>query len=119
MGSLNAVSGTRLYLDTNIIIYAAEGPAVSGAPLQRLLLRVDAGQLSALTSELTLAEVLVKPLKDGDATAADRYRRRLTAGLTLDVTPISRAVLEAAAELRAAHRSFKLPDAIHAATALL
>jgi predicted nucleic acid-binding protein len=116
---MNAVSGSHLYLDTNIIIYAAEGAAVARPSLLHVLSQVDAGILTAATSELALAEVLVRPLRDGDAGLADRYRRRISNGPTLTTLAVSRTVLERAAELRAAHASLKLPDAIHAATALL
>lgn len=119
MGALTDITGSRLYLDANIIIYAAEGPAALPPALRATLLRVDSGELSAATSELTLAEVLVKPLRDRDAALADSYHRRLTSGPALSVVPVSRAVLSAAARIRADHISLKLPDAIHAATALL
>ena len=89
------------------------------ATLRDALLRVDRGELSAVTSELTLAEVLVKPLREHNATLAERYHRRLTSGPTLEVHPVSRTVLSRAAALRAGYPSIKLPDAIHAATATL
>lgn len=119
MGTLSGVSGSLLYLDANIIIYAAEGPVVVGSPLQRLLLQVDSGALSTVTSELTLAEVLVRPLRNGDTVLADKFRQRVTSGPTMSTVAVSRGVLERAAELRAAHPALKLPDAIHAATSLL
>jgi predicted nucleic acid-binding protein len=46
------------------------------------------------------------------------YIQRLTTGRTLNVLPVTRDVLMKAAQLRAANPSLKLPDAIHAATAL-
>jgi predicted nucleic acid-binding protein len=119
VAALTDITGTRLYLDTNVIIYAAEGTAALPASLKGALLRVDAGQLSAVTSELTLAEVLVKPLRDQDAAMIQRYESRLTSGPSLTVAPVSRGILARAAELRAGQTSLKLPDAIHAATALL
>jgi predicted nucleic acid-binding protein len=119
MGPLTAIVGTRLYLDANIVIYAAEGPHLLPNAVREALDRIDRAELSAVTSELTLAEVLVRPLRDRNAVLVDSYRRRLTAGPTLDVQPVSRAVLSQAAALRAAQNSIKLPDAIHAATAML
>ena len=72
---------------------------------------------AVVTSELTWLEVLVGPLKSGDAALEGTYRAAL--GTTPDVrmVPISRVVLERAAALRAA-AGLKTPDAIHAATAL-
>ncbi|HSZ59707.1 MAG TPA: hypothetical protein VK797_28950 [Tepidisphaeraceae bacterium] len=65
MGSINAIAGTKVYLDANVFIYAVEGFAGVGAKLTTLFQRFDRGELQAVTSELTLAEVLVKPLRDG------------------------------------------------------
>ena len=53
--------GTRVYLDANVWIYALEGYAEFVASVTALFARIDAGELIALTSELRLAEVLVKP----------------------------------------------------------
>ena len=119
MAAPPVITGTRLYLDAKVLIYAAEGGAALSPWLRDALLRVDTGELSASTSELTPAEVLVKPLRDGNVALVESYKRRLISGPTLSVLPVSRAVLTRAAELRATTASLKLPDAIHAATALL
>ncbi len=116
MGSLNALIGDRVYLDANIFIYALEDFSPVGAKLRSLFARFDRGELQAVTSELTLAEVLVKPLRDGNTTASESYRRILQTSAALEVVPVGRDILLAAAALRAAS-TMKLPDAIHAATA--
>jgi predicted nucleic acid-binding protein len=117
MGQLTLPSSGTVYVDTNAVIYRVERiePYLSAsAPLWDAL---DAGLASVVTSELTLLEVLVKPLRDGNSTLASLYRTVLlgTAGLTS--VPITRSILEAAAQLRAGSQ-LKTPDAIHAATAL-
>jgi hypothetical protein len=63
---LNAIRGERVYLDTNIFIYALEGYPDFVEELAELFESLDEGNLSAGTSELTLAEVLVRPFIDGD-----------------------------------------------------
>ena len=106
----------RVYLDTNIFIYALEGYPVFRAVLATLFEALDRGELTAVTSELTLAEVLVKPLLDHHAERQAAYLQALQPSASLQIVPVSREVLIAAARLRAdAH--LKLPDAIHAATA--
>jgi len=65
MGSLNALAGTKIYLDANVFIYAVEGFPGVGAKLASLFQRFDRGELQAVTNELSLVEVLVKPLRDG------------------------------------------------------
>jgi len=76
---------------------------------------LDDAEISAVTSELALAEVLVKPIKDQNLAAQQAYRTFLASTPVLRVAPISRDILEEAAHLRAITR-LKLPDAIHLAT---
>ncbi|MGC4002203.1 MAG: PIN domain-containing protein [Pirellulales bacterium] len=70
------------------------------------------------TSELTLSEVLVHPLRLGNADLASIYMKMLAGAYWLSVVPVSPPVLEAASVLRASQRSLKLPDAVHVATAM-
>ncbi|HSF48619.1 MAG TPA: PIN domain-containing protein [Burkholderiales bacterium] len=110
--------GERVYLDANVFIYAFEGFPAFLPVLTALFARMDRGELSAVTSELTLAEVLVKPLQDGNDFLRQRYEETLKSSSALAVIPVSRAVLSRAAWLRARHETLKMPDAIHLATAL-
>jgi predicted nucleic acid-binding protein len=65
---------------------------------------------------LTLAELLIKPLRDGRIDVVATYRDALENSL-IRLAPISRAVLVRAAMLRG-QLGMKMPDAIHAATAV-
>jgi predicted nucleic acid-binding protein len=117
MGQLTLPLSGTVYVDTNAVIYRVEQIEPNLTASANLWIALDAGLASVVTSELTLLEVLVKPLRDGNTTLASLYRTVLlgTAGLTS--VPITRSILESAAQLRAAHQ-LKTPDAIHAATAL-
>lgn len=110
-------SGTLIYLDTNVWIYALEGYPAYAAVLKRLLERVDQADLLAVTSELALAEALVKPISDGKVQLQQVYEEALQGGDGLTIAPITREILIAAARLRGQHPALRLPDAIHAATA--
>jgi len=118
MGTLTALTGSRIYLDANVFIYAVEGLQPFAARLAGLFVRFDRGELHAITSELTVAEVLVKPVRDGNVALRDTFQQMLRSSASITMIPISRQILEHAATLRAGS-SVKLPDAIHAATALL
>jgi predicted nucleic acid-binding protein len=118
MGRVSAELGTKVYLDANIVIYAIEGFADLADQIQALLQALDDAEISAVTSELTLAEVLVKPIKDQNLAAQQAYRTFLTSTPVLRVVSISRIILEEAAYLRAT-TSLKLPDALHLATSNL
>lgn len=108
--------GKRVYLDANVFIYALEGFADYEAVCRELLAALDAGAFAGVTSELTVAEVLVHPLMHGATEIADAYRTVLYESPHLKLAPIDRNILEASAALRAGLR-MRLPDAIHVATA--
>jgi len=118
MGILDAIQGTRVYLDTNIWIYALEGYPAFAQDLTQLFQGIDRGNLSIVTSELSLAEVLIKPFQNQDLAQQTAYKQLIRNSQNLTVIPVSREVLIEAAKLRASI-NIKLPDAIHAATALL
>src|SRR2546422_5859367 len=101
MGRVRAELGLRVYLDTNIIIYAVEGLAHYAAQVQPLLDAMDGGEVFVVSSELTLAEVLVGPLKAQNRAIQQTYRSFLTSTAIFEVIPISRAILEEAARWRA------------------
>ena len=116
MGSLNLPASGMVYVDTAPIIYTVERHADYEALLLPLWTALDAKTIEVVTSELTLLETLVKPLRDEDQALAEDYERLLTAtGISLQ--PVTANVLRAAARIRATSK-MKTPDAIHAATAL-
>ena len=117
MGKVSTELGQRIYIDTNIVIYAIEGLAHYAAQVQPLLKAMKAAEVFVVTSELTLAETLVGPIKTNNLLIQQTYRSFLTTTAVLEVVPISRRILEEAAQLRATSK-LKLPDAIHLATAL-
>lgn len=117
MAIVNAIRGRRVYLDANIFIYAVEGYSDLSEELTELFDSFDGGTLIAITSELTLAEVLVRPLMENDREVEAAYREAVQSSAVLEVVPISRDILVEAARLRSQQQKLKLPDAIHGATA--
>lgn len=101
MGQLTEQLGTSVYLDTNIIVYAVEGHEAHAAPIKSMPQALTEGEIIAVTSELTVAEVLVKPKRDGNAKLEEAYRRFLLPTESLRNSAVSREVLEAAAGIRA------------------
>lgn len=105
------------YLDANLFIYAVEGILPYVETVGPLFRAVAEGHIRAVTSELTLAETLVVPVREGNVLRQHAYRQALRTHGGLTVLPVSRAVLIEAAQLRAVSPVLKLPDALHAATA--
>jgi predicted nucleic acid-binding protein len=105
---------TRIYLDTAPVIYTVEQvPAYAGVVDTRL----SAPGVVRVSSDLTRMEYRVKPLRSGDAGLLadfDDYFGRLVA----EMVPLSAAVFDRAAEVRAVY-GFKTPDAIQLAAAVV
>ena len=110
----------RIYLDTNIFIAAFERRDASSDCLRDFLRGLGAGtQQVFCTSELTLSELLVIPLREGNEVLSHDYQQVVSEENSwLDVLPVTRATLVEAARLRAGTNRMKLPDAIHAAAAV-
>ncbi len=119
MGLIERIGDRRTYLDANVFIYSVEGSAMFADVLPPLLAAIAEGVQPAVTSELTLAEVLVHPFRDGDSDRERSFMRTIRTHGGLTTVPVTRTILVEASQLRAAAPTLKLPDAIHAATARL
>jgi predicted nucleic acid-binding protein len=113
------MNGRRIYLDTNVFIAAYEDVRARGEHAWRILRAIEDGEFVGVTSELTLAEFLVRPLEEQDYDRAQYYQEIISPAEGFDVAIVNRAVLIDAAALRATQKSLRLPDAIHVATARL
>jgi predicted nucleic acid-binding protein len=111
-----------VYLDSNPIAYAVEGTPELASTIKQLFFVLRQRPGSAITSELTLAEVLPKRrVPDRD------FLELLIWSGTFDLRPVTRSILTETAEYRRAASSIqpdgrvampKLPDAIHVVTAI-
>jgi len=119
MGLVTLLHGRRVYLDTNVFVYALNGFPAYAALLTQLFESLEAGAFAAVTSELALAEVLVIPFRHHDAAEEERCRSIFAARPGFELLPVNMSVLEAMARMRAAVPTMRTPDAIHAATAQL
>lgn len=118
MGSLSYPLSNPVYIDANILIYTVERVQPHVSALRGFWRWTNAQGVVVLTSELTVLESLVGPLRANNPQLTARFRRLLFQSANLRLIPVSRSVLERAAQLRAQTPALKTPDAIHAATAL-
>ena len=105
---------SRIFWDTNLFIYLFEnyGPlSKTTVELRRKMLK-RGDQL--LTSTLTLGEVLVKPVENGDSVLYSRYESGIAASAL--ILPFDVAAAKIYASLRS-DRSLRAPDAIQLACA--
>ena len=116
MAQLRLPETGSLYLDACAFIYSVERLEPYRTLLEPVWRQAEAGALSLVTSELTLAEVLVRPLRDEDYTLVNIYYE-LFASPEIQLIPTTRLIWEETARLRAL-TNIRTPDAVHATTAL-
>lgn len=110
----------RVYLDSNILIYAVEGVSATAGPAKKLIAFLRANRNLTFTSEIALAEVLAPPKARGAWPL--HIKRRVYLNLLIfsgavSLIPVTRDILIETAELRKTI-PLKLPDAIHLVLAI-
>lgn len=107
---------SRIFWDTNLFIYLLEDKGELTERVVSLRQRMVERRDQLLTSALTLGEILVKPLKDGDDALAEQYEQAITA--SAEVLPFDAATATRFATVRRDH-AVRPPDAIQLACASL
>jgi predicted nucleic acid-binding protein len=105
----------RVALDADVVIaFLDAADDQHERAVGELRRRLAAGD-EILIGASAYAEVMVRPLARGTDAKVEEFLD----GLGVRVVPIDRAVARRGAELRARHRSLRLPDALSLATAML
>ena len=114
---IDQLQGQLVGVDTAPIIYFIEEHP-DYLPLVRPFFEaVDRGEIRAVTSVITLLEVLIHPLRQGNLELAEQYREFLLNSRGLICADISSDIARLAAELRADH-NLRTPDAIQIGAAM-
>lgn len=117
MGWVEELHGKTVGLDTAPLIFFIEGHPIFADLIRPFFQSVDRGEVHVVTSVVTLIEVLVHPLRHGNESLAHEYNDILLSSANISTMPVTPAIAQAAAELRA-EQKLKTPDAIQIATAL-
>ncbi len=115
---ITQLQGRLVGLDTAPLIYFIEENPTYINMMGAFFEAMERGKFRAVTSVITLLEVLVYPLRQLDTTLADRYRNILSFSPSLRTVEVSREIAEKAAELRAIY-NLQTPDSIQMATAIV
>ena len=118
MGLIDELSGQRVCIDTAPFIYFIEKHPKYLNLLHSLFIEVDEGNIDAITSTVTLLEVLVLPIKTNNLVLVEKYRDILLYSKGLTTFEILHEISELSAKLRAKY-TIKTPDAIQIATGIL
>jgi predicted nucleic acid-binding protein len=106
----------RIALDTSVFIYQLEAN-VPYLPLTDLIFSwLERPDAKAVTSTITMTELLVAPYRSSDEQRVDEIYALLSTFPNLDWIAPDLEIADLAARLRAVHR-LRTPDALQAATA--
>src|SRR5947208_12822817 len=101
----DALSGvTALGIDTPPFIYFIERHPSYLALVREVIRRIDAGAPVGYSSVITLTEVLTQPRRTGNVAIETEYRTVLLRSRNFTLLPITAAVAEHAADLRARYQ---------------
>lgn len=118
MGQIAQLHDKRLYLDTNIFIYALEKVEPFLPVCKSIFALIQSAKSNAVTSQLTLAECLVQPYKLQLTTQQQAFKQAISNNPALEYVGLEENTFLTAAQLRAKH-AIKMPDALHLAAAIL
>ena len=116
MGAITLPERGPIYMDACGFIYSVERIEPYRTLIEPVWQRAQIGQFSIATSELSIVETMVKPLREGDAVLQRLFRDLLNSS-EVRLVPTTRALWEAAADIRAA-LNLRTPDALHSATSI-
>lgn len=117
MARLDEIKGKKIALDTVVFIYALEGNNKFGKRAEQIFVAIEQGECKGFASDLVLAELMVKPLREGKPEIAEEYAAELPNFPNLTFLAPTRDTIITAAKLRS-NTNLKLIDALHLATAI-
>lgn len=107
----------RISLDTNVFIYFLQNHPRYGSWCGSLFSLIERGHNPAVTSTVTLLELLVQPYRAHQEELAQKVFALTSTYPKLEWVPLTINLADRAAELRARYR-LSTPDAIQLATAI-
>jgi len=107
----------RIGIDTNVLIYFLEDHSRYGRWCSSLFDQIERGRNPAVTSTITLLELLVQPYRDQKEELAQKIFALVGTYPKLDWVPVTMDIADHGAQLRARYR-LSTPDAIQLATAI-
>ena len=107
---------TRVGFDTSPIIYLIEMNLSYHRLVTEIFHRIDQGIITGFTSVITLTEVLIQPLEQGQIHLQEEYRDLLLHSANFNTLPVDAEIAEQAAVFRAQH-GLRIPDALQVAVA--
>ena len=117
MARLSEINDKKIALDTVIFIYALEGNREFGECATSIFSTIERKECRGFASDLVLAELMVKPLREGKPEIAEEYVLELPNFPNLTFLAPSGDIIITAAQLRG-NTNLRLIDALYLATAI-
>ncbi len=114
---MKAIRDKIIGIDTMVFIYHLEDHPDYSHVTERIFEAVEHGKYNAVTSVITLIEILVKPKRDGNLTAVKDYKDLLQTFPNFKIFDLDMKISDIASDLRAKY-GIKTPDAIQIATTI-
>lgn len=117
MAWVDSLKGKIIGLDTTPLIYFTEENQTYIEVIDPFFKALGNDELVVVTSVITLLEVLVHPIREGNLKLAQQYRNFLLNSRSVTTHFLSQGIAEEAARLRASY-NIRTPDSIQMATAI-
>jgi predicted nucleic acid-binding protein len=117
VGLVEQLKGAKVGIDTAPVIYFVEKHHTYLNVVRPVFAAIETGEIEAITSTITLLEVLVHPLRTNNLALAQQYKDILLSSDHFTTVEILHDISERSAKLRAQY-GMKTPDAIQIASAL-
>jgi predicted nucleic acid-binding protein len=118
LGLIDEIRGQRVFVDTSIFIYFIERDPKYLNTVKPVFFEIDAGNIDAITSTITLLEVLVLPFRKNNQALVEKYRTLILNSEHLTTYEIFHEVSLLSSQFRARY-SIRTPDAIQMAVGVL
>ena len=107
----------RVALDANVFVYQLEAHPRYKLITKAVFDELDSGRISAVTSTITMTELLVPAYREQDDQRVDAFYGLLSTYPNIEWLALDLEIADMAAELRASYK-LQTPDALQAATAI-
>jgi predicted nucleic acid-binding protein len=119
MVTTNFLKGSKLIaLDTKVFIYVFEQHLEYGEKAKSILRHIENGFATAVASPISLTEILIKPIKEGNLSLEKEYKLLFSHFPNLNILSIDNVIAVRAAYLQGKYR-ISTPDALILATAIV
>ncbi|RKL63355.1 type II toxin-antitoxin system VapC family toxin [Thermoanaerobacteraceae bacterium SP2] len=107
----------KVLIDTNVLIYFLEGNDEFGLASKKVLTLIKNAEVKGYVSVISLAELLVKPLKMKDAKLVTEINKFINNFPNLNLVSVDKHVATVAAQIRVEY-GLKMPDALIVSSAI-